>query len=149
MSKPLVKGAATKSLPNDVARSEGRVAQGELLRALASVVLGPPPLCDTALEALGLAALKGAEHTAAFVLGAAPYAAIYLGGEGKLGGEGLDRVAGYWRAIGLVPPPDADHLGLLLLLYAELLDAEVGARSEAARHRLIRTYVLDSDGFLT
>ena len=129
---------SAKTLPSkDLTPGEGRSAQGELLRALASVVLEPPPLCHAALEALGLAALTGAEHTAAFVLGAAPYAAIYLGGEGKLGGEGLDRVAGYWRAIGLVAPPEADHLGLLLLLYAELLDAEAETLSEATLHRLV------------
>ena len=53
-----------------------------------------------------------------------------------LGGEGLDRVAGFWRAIGLHPPQDADHLGALLMLYAELSDAETAARSEATRDRL-------------
>ena len=55
-----------------------------------------------------------------FVLAAPPHAAIHLGPSGMLGGEGLDRVAGFWRAIGLHPPQDADHLGLLLMLYAEL-----------------------------
>jgi hypothetical protein len=71
-----------------------------------------------------------------FVLAAPPHAAIHLGPSGMLGGEGLDRVAGFWRAIGLHPPQDADHLGLLLMLYAELCDAESGARSEATRGRL-------------
>jgi hypothetical protein len=37
-----------------------------------------------------------------------------------LGGEARDRVAGFWRAIGLVPPAEADHLATLLGLYAEL-----------------------------
>jgi len=108
----------------------------DLLRALGSVPLSPPPHCQPVLECLGLPATTGAEHTAVFVLNAQPHAAIYLGEEGKLGGEGLDRVAGYWRAIGLVPPPDADHLGVLLMLYAELADAETTARKEATRHRL-------------
>ncbi|MGO9581262.1 MAG: molecular chaperone TorD family protein [Acidimicrobiales bacterium] len=108
----------------------------DLLRALGSVPLSPPSHCQPVLECLGLPATTGAEHTAVFVLNAQPHAAIYLGGEGKLGGEGLDRVAGYWRAIGLVPPPDADHLGVLLMLYAELADAETTARNEATRQRL-------------
>ena len=93
-------------------------------------MLSPPSSCRRALEALGLSEVTGAEHTAVFVLAAPPHAAIYLGKEGKLGGEGLDRVAGYWRAIGLEPPTEADHLGLLLALYCELLDAQAAARSE-------------------
>jgi hypothetical protein len=80
--------------------------------------------------------VTGAEHTAVFVLTAPPHAAIYLGEEGKLGGEALDRVAGFWGVIGLVPPPDADHLGLLLMLYAELRDAETTVHNEASRRRL-------------
>lgn len=68
-----------------------------------------------------------------FVLGAPPHAAIHLGPEGKLGGEGLDRISGFWRALGLQAPEDADHLGTLLLLYAELGEAETGAGSDKAR----------------
>jgi hypothetical protein len=49
-----------------------------------------------------------------------PYASVYVGAEGMLGGEARDRVAGFWRAIGLVPPAEADHLATLLGLYAEL-----------------------------
>jgi hypothetical protein len=79
-----------------------------------------------------------AEHTGVFVLSAPPHAAIHLGAEGKLGGEGLDRVAGFWRALGLTPPPDADHLGTLLALYAELGDAEAAARGEEARTQIRR-----------
>jgi len=45
-------------------------------------------------------------------------------------------VAGYWRAIGLHPPQDADHLGALLMLYAELSDAETAARREATCDQL-------------
>ncbi len=108
----------------------------ELLRALGSVPGSPPPYCAPVLAALGLPAPTEAEHTAAFVLSAPPHAAIHLGSEGKLGGEGLDRVAGFWRAIGLVPPADADQLGVLLMLYAELAEAETAARSELTRQRL-------------
>ena len=71
-----------------------------------------------------------------FILAAPPHAAIHLGPRGMLGGEGLDRVAGFWRAIGLHPPQDADHLGPLLMLYAELASAETAARNDAARDRL-------------
>ncbi len=109
---------------------------GELLRALASVPMNPPPHCEPVLAALGLPGPTAAEHTGVFVLSAPPHAAIHLGGEGKLGGEGLDRVAGFWRVIGLTPPPEADHLGILLMLYAELADAEAAARTAATRERL-------------
>ena len=108
----------------------------ELLRALGSVPTSPPPHCQPVFAALGLPAPTAAEHTGVFVLSAPPHAAIHLGGEGKLGGEGLDRVAGFWRVIGLTPPPDADQLGVLLMLYAELTDAEVAARAEGTRERL-------------
>jgi hypothetical protein len=41
-----------------------------------------------------------------------------------LGGEAADRVAGFWRALSLAAPADADHVTTLLGLYASLLDAE-------------------------
>jgi hypothetical protein len=108
------------------------------LRALGAIVGSPPPHCYPAAASLGLPAPTAAEHTGVFVLSAPPHAAIHLGAEGKLGGEGLDRVAGFWRALGLTPPPDADHLGTLLALYAELGDTEAAARGERARAQLRR-----------
>jgi len=111
-------------------------AHPELLRALGSVASSPPPYCLPVLASLGLPAPTAAEHTGVFVLSAPPHAAIYLGEQGQLGGEALDLVAGFWRAIGLRPPPDADHLGTLLMLYAELADAQQTAHREATRDRL-------------
>ncbi|RDH77319.1 hypothetical protein DVS77_18120 [Mycolicibacterium moriokaense] len=96
----------------------------ELFRSLGAVVLTPPPGNGALCEALDLPSPTGVEHTDAFVLSAPPHAAIHLGPEGKLGGEGLDRIAGFWRVLGLRPPEDADHLGALLMLYAELGEAE-------------------------
>ena len=104
-------------------------ARWELLRALGAALVTPPPANQQVAEALGLPVFTGVDHTDAFVLSAPPHAAIHLGPQGKLGGEGLDRVAGFWRALGLVPPEDADHLGVLLMLYAELGDAESAANS--------------------
>ena len=130
MRAPSVRGQELSDLGSETPRLKSSATRAELLRALAAVVLSPPSSCRRALEALGLSEVTGAEHTAVFVLAAPPHAAIYLGKEGKLGGEGLDRVAGYWRAIGLEPPTEADHLGLLLALYCELLDAQAAARSE-------------------
>jgi hypothetical protein len=108
-------------------------ARWELLRALGAVVLTPPPASTSLCEALELPVQTGVEHTDAFVLTAPPHAAIHLGPEGQLGGEGLDRVAGFWRALGLSAPTDADHLGTLLMLYAELGEAERGANQERTR----------------
>ena len=112
--------------------------RAELLRGLGGALLTPPPGNAPVLAALGLPEQTGAEYTAAFVLGAPPHAAIHLGPEGKLGGEGLDRVAGFWRVLGLAVPPDADHLGVLLLLYAELADAEHASGGERTRAQLAR-----------
>jgi hypothetical protein len=117
----------TSDLSPRVARPPAGPARWEMLRALGAVALTPPPHNAKVCRALGLPVPTGAEHTRVFVLGAPPHAAIYLGPEGKLGGEGLDRVAGFWRALRLRPPEDADHLGALLMLYAELGMAEAGA----------------------
>ncbi len=108
----------------------------ELLRALGSVALTPPPGNEPVWHALGLSPATAVEHTAVFVLGLPPHAAIYLGEEGKLGGEGLDRVGGFWRALGLKAPEDADHLGALLMLYAELGLAESLATSDRSAEQL-------------
>jgi hypothetical protein len=112
--------------------------RAELLRALGAVASSPPPRCGPAAAGLGLPVPTAAEHTAVFVLSAPPHAAIHLGEDGMLGGEGLDRVTGFWRVLGLSPPTDADHLGALLMLYAELSDAETAVRAEPARMRLHR-----------
>lgn len=53
------------------------------------------------------------------------YASVYLGPDGALGGEGTDRAAGFWRAIGITPPAEPDHLTALLSLYG---DAAAGTR---------------------
>jgi len=119
--------------PACAATAAGHGGRWELLRALGAIATTPPPLSRPVAASLGLPQPAAAEHTGVFVLSAPPHAGIYLGAEGKLGGEGLDRVAGFWRALGLAPPRDADHLGALLALYAELGEAAAAARSERAR----------------
>jgi hypothetical protein len=74
-----------------------------------------------------------------FVLNAAPYAAIYLGPEGALGGEGADRAAGFWRAIGITPPTEPDHLSALLGLYARLGEAAADAARPGTADALARS----------
>lgn len=102
-------------------------ARWELLRALGAALLTPPAQAGAVWEALEIDTPTGADYTEVVVLGAPPHEAIHLGPEGQLGGEGLDRVAGFWRALGRRPPEDADHLGALLLLYAGLGAAEAAA----------------------
>lgn len=120
----------------------------ELLRALA--VLAEPP--DRAgagrvASALGLGELPRAEeHTELFVFQLYPYASVYLGAEGMVGGEARDRVEGFWRALGQEPPGEADHLAVMLAAYARLCELEegggAGARWGAARRAFLWEHLL-------
>lgn len=97
----------------------------ELFRALAVLAEPPGPGTPALTAALGLGAAPAAEDYAElFLFQLYPYASVYLGAEGQLGGEARDRVAGFWRAMGLVPPADADHLSALLGLYASVAERE-------------------------
>jgi TorA maturation chaperone TorD len=110
----------------------------ELLRVLA--VMCEPPADGHARLAAALdlpAAPTAAEHTGVFVLELPPYASVCLGPEGMLGGEARDRVAGFWRALGLVPPAEPDHLAALLGLYAGLADDEA-TQADSARRAMRR-----------
>jgi TorA maturation chaperone TorD len=110
----------------------------ELFRALA--VLVEPPTDETArlAEALKLGVPASAdEYTELFVFQLYPYASVYLGAEGMLGGEARDVVGGFWRALGQVPPAEADHLSVMLALYARLVELEDDER-DAARRELWR-----------
>ena len=109
----------------------------ELLRALAA--LSEPPGAGHAriAAALDLPAPSAADHTDLFGLQLVPYASVHLGAEGMIGGEARDRIAGFWRALGLVPPAEPDHLAALLGLYAALADDE-RAQSAGARAALRR-----------
>jgi TorA maturation chaperone TorD len=97
----------------------------ELFRALA--VLAEPPTKESArlAEVLELGAEPSAdEYTELFVFQLYPYASVYLGAEGMMGGEARDRIAGFWRALGEMPPAEADHLSVMLALYARLAEME-------------------------
>jgi TorA maturation chaperone TorD len=106
----------------------------ELFRALAA--LAEPPSEGKAgrlSEALGLGAPPTAsEYAEVFVFQLYPYASVYLGAEGMMGGEARERVAGFWRALGQTPPSEADHISTLLSLYAGLAELEE-AEGEASR----------------
>ena len=106
----------------------------ELFRALGALCEPPAPGHERIAEALGLPRLADrADHTEVFVFQLVPYATVYLGAHGMLGGEAADRVAGFWRALRLAPPPEPDHLAALLGLYAALGEAERDERDAARR----------------
>jgi TorA maturation chaperone TorD len=110
----------------------------ELFRALA--VLAETPVSEAAhlADALELGPVPGAaEYTEVFVFELYPYASVYLGAEGMLGGEARDRVAGFWRALGQAPPAEPDHLSVMLALYARLVEMEE-SESDGARRRGLR-----------
>ena len=111
----------------------------ELFRALASLIEAPSPEHTRVAAALGLpAAPTAAEHGRVVGQQRYPYASVYLGAEGMLGGEARDRIAGFRRALGLegelagppesgdgsstgaVPSREPDHLAALLGLLAAL-----------------------------
>lgn len=109
-------------------------AAPELLRALGVLCEPPEPAHARVAEALCLPGRADpADHTELFGFQLLPYASVYLGAEGMLGGEAADRVAGFWRALRITPPPEPDHLAALLGLYATLGEAEHGERDPARR----------------
>jgi hypothetical protein len=122
----------------------------ELFRALA-VLAEPPDRPEVARLAplLGLGEPPSpSDYTETFVFQLPPYASVYLGAEGMLGGEARDRVAGFLSALGRTPPAEPDHLVILLATYAQLAapggDGEGGeesARSVEGR-RLARKALL-------
>ena len=117
----------------------------ELFRALGVLAEAPGAETGRLAQALGIEpAPRPEDHTELFLLQAYPYASIYLGEEGMLGGEARDRIAGFWRAIGATPPLEPDHLAVMLALYAELRERELAEsvpERRAARARARRTYL--------
>ncbi|HEV2881117.1 MAG TPA: molecular chaperone TorD family protein [Pyrinomonadaceae bacterium] len=106
----------------------------ELFRALAVLAEPPAPEMASVAAALELGALPVAsEYTEIFVFQLYPYASVYLGAEGMLGGEARDRVAGFWRALSQMPPAEPDHLSVMLALYAHLSELEANADGDAPR----------------
>ncbi|GAC1343102.1 MAG: hypothetical protein NVSMB29_15490 [Candidatus Dormibacteria bacterium] len=121
----------------------------ELLRALAVVAEGGEGL-EIVAAALDLEGpVDMAAHVELFDFHLYPYASVYLGIEGMLGGEARDRVAGFWTALRFEPPAEPDHLASLLGLLAALeeraaTEAEPARRAllEQARHALLWEHLL-------
>lgn len=106
----------------------------ELFRALGALAEPPSRETHRLAEPLGLGpAPTPGRYEEAFLFQLYPYASVYLGAEGQMGGDARDRIAGFWRALDLEPPPEADHLTLMLGLYARLAELENGATDERSR----------------
>lgn len=111
----------------------------DLLRALA--VLAEPPGREAARLA-GILDLPGsldeADYTGLFLFQLYPYASVYTGAQGQIGGEARDRVAGFWRALDIAIPAEPDHVAALLGLYATLAEHEAREKGDD-RRRALRT----------
>lgn len=108
----------------------------ELIRALGVLSEPPGPEHAWIAEALHLGPVPDqTRYAEVFLFQLYPYASVYLGPEGMLGGEARSRIGGFWHAVGRTPPAEPDHLGALLGLYAGLLaeaEGAEGAGSELA-----------------
>lgn len=110
--------------------------RAELIRGLGALCERPGPGSSRIAAALGLPDPLPVEHTDLFVQQLPPYASVYLDAEGKIGGEARDRIAGFWRAMHLSPPPEPDHLASLLGLWASITEESVKG-TEPERRRLL------------
>jgi TorA maturation chaperone TorD len=120
------------------------VSRSHLLRALADLAARPHPGSAEIAAALELPrAPTASEHTDLFDFQVYPYASVHLGEEGMLGGDARDRIAGFLRALDVTPPPEPDHLVVLLHAYADLTDlAASGApRADHARRVLLHEHL--------
>jgi TorA maturation chaperone TorD len=120
------------------------VSSAGLVRALADLAARPHPGSAAIAEALELPrSATSAEHTELFDFQLYPYASVHLGEGGMLGGDARDRVAGFLRVLDVTPPPEPDHLVVLLHAYADLTDlAGSGApRADHARRVLLHEHV--------
>lgn len=108
----------------------------ELLRALGSLLEAPGAETRLIAHLLDLGTPPDeAAHSDLFLFQLYPYASVFLGDGGGIGGEARDRVAGFWRVMGQDAPPEADHLATLLAAYAGLIEAEEEAREDRSRVR--------------
>lgn len=116
----------------------------ELYRALGFLIEAPTPGHAGVARALGLPAVPApSEHASRITFQRYPYASVYLGDEGMLGGEARGRIAGFWVALGLEIPREPDHLTTLLSLLASLETEEASATpAQAALFREARRTLL-------
>ncbi len=117
----------------------------EIFRALGTLIESPAAEHAQIAAALGLpAAPTAAEHARVVAQQRYPYASVYLGAEGMMGGEARDRIEGFRRALGLGRQSGvhrearvaADHLASLLGMLASM-DEWCRRESDGARKALL------------
>lgn len=124
----------------------------ETLRALGLLIEAPGPAHGEVARALGLSRPPPAPVYQRVVASQRwPYASVYLGEAGMMGGDARDRIAGFRRALGLdqeQDPTECDHLAALLGLLADLCDWSAESRDapaakllEEARGVLVRDHL--------
>ncbi|MCY3612455.1 MAG: molecular chaperone TorD family protein [Gemmatimonadetes bacterium] len=114
----------------------------ELLRALGSLIEPPSHEHSRVAAAIGLPLPPGPSvHGTVVAFQRYPYASVYLGPEGMMGGEARDRVAGFRRALGVDAETDEDHLASLLALLAALDGWQREELAEARRVLLAQARV--------
>ncbi len=107
----------------------------ELLRALAVLAERPTTEHGRIADVLELSVPPTEDAwTRTFLLEFFPYGSVHLGPEGMLGGVARDRVAGMLRTLQATPPPEPDHLPVLLGAYVDLLDRSEGRADGRAAH---------------
>ena len=107
----------------------------ELLRTLAVLAERPTAEHTRLAELLELSVPPTEDAwTSTFLLELFPYGSVHLGPEGMLGGVARDRVAGMLRTLQATPPPEPDHVPVLLTAYADLLDRAGGRADGRAAH---------------
>ncbi|HSJ47194.1 MAG TPA: molecular chaperone TorD family protein [Euzebyales bacterium] len=115
----------------------------ELLRALGALAEEPGPAHEPLAALLHLPrAPDAAAFTDCFMFNLYPYASVYLGAEGKLGGAARDRVAGFFRALGAVPDTEPDHLTLLVTAYGQLRDVPADGPAGHAAAALLHEHLV-------
>ena len=106
----------------------------ELYRALGLLIEAPTPQHHAVAQALGLPPVPDASTYATEVtFQRYPFASVYLGPEGMMGGEARSRITGFWIALGMEPPGEPDHLSALLSLLASIEEQRAAEPDEAQR----------------
>mgnify|MGYP001193700024 CR=1 FL=1 len=112
--------------------SKAPPAPVQAVRGLAVLAESPGDEHAAIACALGLESVPSlAEYSDLFLFQLYPYASVYLGTEGMIGGTARDRHRRLWHAVGLRPPREPDHLASLLGLYASLIERAERGESEA------------------
>ena len=93
----------------------------DVIKALGELAEAPGP---DQIRTARMLALPGeplrAEYTDLFVVQLYPYASVYLGARGRLGGEVQEHIAGFWRILRQPVPQDPDHVATLFATYSQL-----------------------------